>query len=106
MESLDSTETNLINRVAQELLPDSVAVEWFAALPRSRQGPVLRDLLYMAGQAHPLPQDLTAALVRSRMQPTDTPAVLIAKGRQARIPTLPDHELSKAFLLVVPVIQT
>jgi len=99
--SLTQAESALLNRAAQGLVPDSAAQDWFTALPHERQVVALHDLLHMAGQAHPVPTDLVAALQRTGLESTHTPAVLIARGKVAAIPTLPESERVRAFKLLL-----
>lgn len=96
------------NRMAQGLTPREEGALWFGAMPESERRDILRRLAAMSMQAHPGPDEVSAAIVVSGLRPTHTPAVMLAKGPTAqaagRIANLRGDEQPRAFLLLIALL--
>ncbi|MFO7936636.1 MAG: DUF5958 family protein [Kiritimatiellia bacterium] len=98
-----------INQVAQGLEPMEEAVEWFNGLDRGDQRQTLRDVNYMALQAHPSTEVVNECIEMSGLKPSYTPCVLMLKSNNlaeqtAKIINLPENEFEKAFRLLLSLL--
>ncbi|MFE0496420.1 DUF5958 family protein [Streptomyces albidoflavus] len=99
-EHLRSSE-RIINEVAQGLRSLEDAVAWFSSLEQVDQRAVLHEVARYAMQAHATVNDARDGLLRSRVKPTMTPAVLIVREpileQMGKIINLPPGEHVKSF---------
>lgn len=97
-----------LNRIAQGLAPSDEGARWFDALEEGERRDVLRALVAMIKQAHPGPDEVSAAIVASGLRPTHTPAVMLAAGptgpATGRIANLRPEEQPRAFQLLVALL--
>ena len=97
-----------LNQYAQDIRPTSDAKAWFAQLDEEQKRNVLLELGAMLQQAHPLPSELPAAVVKAELKPTHTPVVLMNNGptnvQIAKVVALPRGEQEKAFLLFIALL--
>jgi hypothetical protein len=95
-----------LNQIAQGFLPWSVGVSWFTGLSSSERASVLRDLAYIASQAHPLAGEVEHAIDAAGLKRTFTPCVLVSKARAPekafhKVLSLPEAEWEKSFRLLL-----
>jgi hypothetical protein len=97
-----------LNQYAQGIRPMMAAKEWFSQLSGEQQQNVLRQLAAIIQQAHPLPSELPAAIVRAGLKPTHTPCVLMNRGpfasQAAKVTALPEQEREKSFSLFIALL--
>jgi hypothetical protein len=94
-----------LNRIAQGLIPITEGIAWFERLGSEEQQAVLRVLILITVQAHPLKSEVEPAISQAQLKPTFTPCVMVSK---APIPekgfhkfgNLPPHEWLKTFRLL------
>ncbi len=103
-----SEATVMVNKLAQGLLPMDEGLEWFLKRTESENRALLRELGALALQAGATLDDVPASIANSGLRPTDTPAVLVLKGRPkeqlAKIGNLPEREFTKSFRLLVALL--
>jgi hypothetical protein len=95
-----------LNRIAQGLIPLDVGVAWFEKLTVTEQSSILRDLEYIAQQAHPTAAELPMAIASSGLKKTFTPCVVLltavtTRVAISRIASLPAAEHLKSFRLLL-----
>ena len=98
-----------LNQIAQGLLPWSSGVSWFTGMSTSDKASVLRDLAYIANQAHPRAEEVEPAMSLAGLKRTFTPCVLVSKGRSPenafhKIVSLPEAEWEKSFRLLLALL--
>ncbi|MFE1925092.1 DUF5958 family protein [Streptomyces asoensis] len=74
----------ILNELAQGLKPVDEGVEWFEGLSEGDQRKALHALVLFCGQASTREEDVPESTARSGIRPTQTPAVMLTKGRQQR----------------------
>ena len=95
-----------LNRIAQGLVPVAEGIAWFEGLGSDEQDAVLRVLVLITVQAHPLKSEVEPAIREAKLKPTFTPCVMVSK---APIPkkgfhkfgNLPPQEWVKTFRLLI-----
>jgi hypothetical protein len=94
-----------VNQLAQKVIDMAQGLAWFARHGLDEKRSILRNIYVFVQQAHPTPDDARDAISSSRLKPTLTPCVLLAKpdiGTQlAKMASLPERELQTVFTLVV-----
>src|SRR4051812_26273131 len=95
--------------MAEGLLPWDSGVSWFIELPSSDKKSVLRDLGFIANQAHSRADEVDAAIAMAGLKPTFTPCVLVYKASSPekafhKIVSLPEAEWEKSFRLLVALL--
>lgn len=98
----------MLNELAQGRRAMEEGLEWFGALDLEEQRAVLRELASYTLQARAGVEDRIASIEQSGLRPTQTPAVMIAKGdlpgQLAKMTALPAAELSKTFRLMIALL--
>ena len=94
-----------LNRIAQGLIPASEGIAWFEGLGSDEQQAVLRLLVLITVQAHPLKSEVEPAISQAKLKPTFTPCVMVSKAeipeRGFNFGNLPPHEWTKTFRLLI-----
>jgi hypothetical protein len=95
-----------LNRIAQGLVHEDVGLQWFERLTAAERAAVLRDLAYITHQSNPKFEEVPQAVVRSGLNPTFTPCVVLRKADRptnalSRIASLPEPEHVKSFRLLM-----
>ena len=95
-----------LNRIAQGMMPVKEGVAWFEGLSPDDQRAVLRTLAFMTEQAHPHSAEVPVAIEEAGLKATFTPCVIVLRARLpekgcVRLPSLPRHEWSKSFRLML-----
>jgi hypothetical protein len=94
-----------VNQLAQKVVDMAQGLAWFARHGVDEKRSILRSINVFVRQAHPTPDDVRDAISSSKLKPTLTPCVLLAKpdaGAQlAKMASLPEYELQTVFTLVV-----
>ena len=95
-----------LNLIAQGLLPWSEGVSWFTGLSSSEKVAVLRDLVHIVTQAHPLAVEVDRAIDVAGLKRTFTPCVLVRKADRPEkafhnVLSLPEAEWEKSFRLLL-----
>ncbi|MGL5058729.1 MAG: DUF5958 family protein [Microcoleus sp.] len=102
---MNLTDEITLNRIQQELISPEDAKNWFLSFPTEYQQEILQRLCYMAIQARARDEDVSLAVIKSKLRPTYTPCVLLSKGRlkeqMAKVLKLPPSEFLKSFVLLV-----
>jgi Family of unknown function (DUF5958) len=97
-----------LNRYAQGILSADEGKTWFSGKSSDEKRAVLQELAAMIQQAHPLADEVGAAIARSGLKPTHTPSVLMGRGptvvQMAKVIALPEQEYEKAFLLFLALL--
>ena len=98
-------ERILLNQLAQGLVDLSEGDRWFAQLSDEKKRAVLREINFMIANAGLRNDDVPNAISKSKLKPTFTPCVVLKSGnvsvQLAKITSLPEAELFKAFRLLV-----
>ncbi|MFE5597041.1 DUF5958 family protein [Streptomyces sp. NPDC056549] len=99
----------LLNALAQGLRPMSEGVAWFHELGSEEQSEVLLFLRHHCVQARAVAEDAPESICRAGLRPTQSPAVLISRGRidmqLGKIAGFtPVDERRKAFRLLIAVL--
>ena len=97
-------QTIRLNELAQGLRPLDEGAAWHAGLAAAEQSEVLLRLTEFCVQAHAVPDDMPESVRRAGLRPTHTAAVLLARGRLAKIVGLPPDEWAKSFPLLVALL--
>ncbi|HEX3785310.1 MAG TPA: DUF5958 family protein [Pseudonocardiaceae bacterium] len=94
----------MLNELAQGVLPLAEGVTWFESVDTGERCQILRSLALYCLQARATAQDVPESIRAAGIRPTDTPAVLIARGpteqQLGKIIRLPEDEWVKAFRLL------
>ncbi|MGW0652954.1 DUF5958 family protein [Streptomyces umbrinus] len=90
----------ILNELAQGIRPMAEGESWFAVLAEDEQRLVLRELEQFCVQARAVETDAQAAIARSGMRPTYTPAVMLTRWR-LNMSHLPHYDRARAFRLLV-----
>ena len=94
-----------LNRIAQGLIPASEGIAWFEGLGSDEQQAVLRLLVLITVQAHPLKSEVEPAISQAKLKPTFTPCVMVSKAESPEtgftFGNLPPHEWTKTFRLLI-----
>jgi hypothetical protein len=94
-----------LNRIAQGLIPLAEGTAWFEGLGSEEQRAVLRVLVLITGQAHPLKSEVEPAIKQAQLKPTFTPCVMVSKApipeKGFNFGNLPPHEWVKTFRLLI-----
>jgi hypothetical protein len=97
-----------INQIQQELISQEDARNWFLSFPTEGKQDILQRLSYMTIQAGAREEDVSLAIVKSKLRPTYTPCVLLSKGRlkeqMAKLLKLPSSESIKTFFLLISLL--
>ncbi|MBH5368672.1 DUF5958 family protein [Bradyrhizobium glycinis] len=105
---LNVDEEILLNQLAQEIVSSSEGEAWFGAQSEDDKRRLLRGLNNFILQARPKPEDVAVAIAESQLKPTLTPYVLIAmpnlRVQLAKLATLPEFELPRAFRLLIKLL--
>jgi hypothetical protein len=95
----------VLNRIAQEHLPFSNGVKWFAELDEAGQQNALALIHLYVQQAHPSTSALERALATAPLKPTATPLILLRShplGTGLRkVVQLPAYERYNAFTVLL-----
>lgn len=98
----------ILNAAAQNLIDRDDAAIWFGQRNSQIQNNILCRLAYLCLQAHPVPQEIDAAIDESKLKPTFTPCVLMRSHTISvaiRIITdLPNSENIKSFRLLISLL--
>ncbi|WP_420349631.1 DUF5958 family protein [Pelagibius sp.] len=107
-----------LNQLAQGIVPMSTGAGWFEEQDDERQVDVLRALAVFAREAGTTGEAAAAAIQQSKLRPTFTPCVIMAKAAEqdslgsgsirrafAKIISLPASERQKSFALLVALLR-
>jgi len=94
-----------LNEVAKGQSSLYSAVSWFESLDPGEQARILRNLVLITGQSHPLPAELSLAIEVSGLKIGATPCVLLKTHplptAMAKMLGLPNPENSRSFRLLL-----
>ncbi|WP_158857070.1 DUF5958 family protein [Lunatibacter salilacus] len=95
----------LVNKYGQELINIEQLLYLFGGLDMSSQKLFLNEILFLILQSKPKEEDIEPAIINSGLKATYTPCVLLKKGvanhNLEKLITLPENELTKAFVLLL-----
>ncbi|UII34132.1 DUF5958 family protein [Fulvivirga ulvae] len=105
IEMLNTEKEITLNKYGQGLVDPKVLVDEFSSFGLSEKRSYLKEIIALIQQSKPQEEDIRSAIVESKLKPTFTPCVLLAKGITShllqRIAELPDYELNKALKLLL-----
>jgi Family of unknown function (DUF5958) len=97
-----------INQIQQELISQEDAKNWFLSFPIQFQQEILQRLSYMTIQAGAREEDVSLAIIKSKLRATYTPCILLRRGRlkeqMAKLLKLPSSESIKTFFLLISLL--
>lgn len=100
---MEIQEQILINKFGQNLVEISQIEEKFKSLQLSEKRNFLNDMIFFIMQSKPKEEDITEAILQSKLKNTFTPCILLSKGIEnhnlLKIINLPENELDKSLLL-------
>jgi hypothetical protein len=103
-----SEATVIVNELAQGLRSMDEGMAWFSKRTEEENRALLRELSVLVLQAGATSDDAVLSISEAGIRPTDTPAVLIARGQLreqlAKIGNLPAQEFVKSFRLLVALL--
>lgn len=95
----------LVNKYGQELVNFEELLTLFESFDISYQKIFLNEILFLILQSKPKEEDIGPAIIKSGLKSTFTPCVLLKKGvanhNLEKIVSLPENELTKAFVLLL-----
>ena len=98
-----------LNQIAQNILSYEEGSEWFNKKSLHFQKEILQQLSNMIFQSHPSHQIVMQAIKESKLKPTFTPCVLLAKNnlstQLAKIIDLPASEYYKAYKVLISLLR-
>ena len=105
MKLLTIEDRSLLNQLAQDIASRANGDAWFQEKNVEERRAILRELILFILQAGPRPGDGEAAVAASKLKPTLTPCVLVAKPplkvQLAKMLQLPTTELPRVFQLLI-----
>jgi len=98
-------EEILINKYGQGLVSIGVLLDRFSVFDLQGKNKFLTDVIYLIMQTKAEDTDIESAIIESKLKSSFTSCVILRKGvanhNLLNIITLPENELSKAFILLV-----